>query len=191
MLGNQEKEIALVGDSRRSSLVGVLLIVLSLAAYMLFISPFSEKVDVLNADIVTKNEELVKISDQIKSYKDSQANLKLSTEVERLEVLKAVPAEMRQDEVIEDIINIAKTYDITLSSISFSKAGSEQSGVKSLVVNASFIGNYNDLIDFLEGIEGNPRVFNVNSISVQISKLEISDIERASFSLAIETFYQE
>lgn len=191
MLENQEKEINLAGSSKKSTLIGVFLIVLALAVYMLLIRPFVEQSAVLKTNIVAKGEELAKVGEEIKNYKDFEEKLNLSTEVNKQEVFKAIPSQMRQDEVIEDIINIADTYDITLNSISFSKGGSGQDSVKSLVVNASFIGNYNDLVDFLEGIEQNPRVFKVNSISVQINKLDISKLERASFSLAIETFYQE
>lgn len=190
MLQNQEQEINIVGASKKSSLIGVFLIVLSLSVYILFVRPMSEVVATVEGDVFTKSEEISKLSEEIKNYKEYEEKLDLSTEVNKQEVFKAVPIEMNQDEVIEDVINIADTYDITLNSISFSKGGSEQEGVNSLMINASFIGNYNDLVDFLEGIEQNPRVFRVNSISVQISKLDISNLERASFSLAIETFYQ-
>lgn len=190
MLNQTDHEITLTGPSKKSSFFGALFIVVALAAYVLFIRPISERVDALEADTQKKSTELEEINTKIKDFKNFESDLKLSTEVQRLEVLKAVPTEMNQDEVIEDIIEIAKTYDIELNSISFSRGGTNKEAVKSLVVNASFLGNYLDLIDFLEGLEQNARVLKVNSINVQISKLDISKIERASFSLSIETFFQ-
>lgn len=191
MLGNQEKEINVVGFSKKSSLFGVFLIVLSIAVYMLFTNVISDGVSIMKIDLAKSNEELSGLNGEIQKYKEFEEKLDLATVVNKQEVLNAVPIAMAQDQVIENVINIADTYDITLNSISFSKGGGNQEGVKSLVVNASFIGNYNDLVDFLEGIEQNSRIFKVSSISVQISKLDISKIERASFSLAIETFYQD
>lgn len=187
---DKDQEIRLTGTSKKSSFVGALLIVVALAAYILFLRPISERVDVLQANVEAKSVELKDIDGQIADFKGFESDLKLTTEVQRLEVLKAVPTEMNQDEVIQDIIKIAETYDIELSSISFSKGNTSKDAVKSLVVNASFLGNYLDLIDFLEGVEQNARVLKVNSINVQISKLDVSKLERASFSLSIETFFQ-
>ena len=83
-----------------------------------------------------------------------------------------------------------KNYDIELHSISFGKGQVNEQGVASLRISASFEGNYLDLTDFLEGLEQNARLFIVDSISVQVSQAEISNIERANFSLTIEAFFQ-
>ena len=41
----------------------------------------------------------------------------------------------------------------------------------------------------LKGLELNERLFNVQTISVYVTELEVLDIKRASFSLTINAYY--
>ncbi len=188
---NLDKEIAIRSHSNRSTLIGILIIVVSVVLYTFLARPVANEADSIKADISTKTVELEVLKDKVATFEKQQDELELTTEVQRLEILKAVPLEMDQDEVIRDVIEIADTHDVVLRSISFGKGSSQYEGVGSLRINASFEGNYTDLTDFLQGLEQNARMFKVDSISVQINRLDITDIERASFSLVIESFYQQ
>lgn len=188
---NPDKEIELRPDSRKSQLFGLLLLVFAVTGYVVFLRPLSAQIDTLKTDLVTKTGQVDTLKLQIDEFEKAEKELELGTEVQRLEILKAVPTQLDQDEVIRDIVDIAETYDIELKSISFGKGGTKHEGVGALRISASFEGNYTDLTDFLEGLEQNARLFKVDSISVQINKLDITDIERANFALTIESFFQQ
>lgn len=188
---NPDKEIELRPDSRKTQLFGLLLLVFAVVGYVVFLRPLSTQIDIVKTDLVTKTGQVDVLKLQIDEFEKSEKELELSTEVQRLEILKAVPTELDQDGVIRDIVEIAETYDIELKSISFGKGGTKHDGVGALRISASFEGNYTDLTDFLEGLEQNARLFKVDSISVQINKLDITDIERANFALTIESFFQQ
>ena len=190
MFDKKEAEIEISSPSRVKPLIGALLVLVSVFAYIFFLRPISAELSTIEADVLAKNTQADQITAQIQQYIAASEQLDLSTEVERLEILKTVPKEMDQDEVIRDLIDIARNYDIALNSLSFGQGMSGKEGVSTLRINASFEGNYADLTTFLEGIESNTRMFRVNSISVQINTLDISDIKRATFSLSMEAFYQ-
>lgn len=191
MLGNnQEKEIAFQPPSSKGTLVGVLLLVVAVAAYVFFARPISADLDVLEANLTTKTVELDKLKTEIAELNKAEDALDLTSEVQKTESLKEVPDKMYQDQVIRDLIEIAENYEIALRSISFSKGSGPNDKIGSLRISASFEGNYLDLTDFLEGLEQNDRIFKVESINVQLSQLSLSDLERVSFSLNIQTYFQ-
>lgn len=178
------------GGSKKSALFGVFFILLVVCGYAFYAKPLADQVAVVTDDITSKSTKSSELKAKIDEYKNAEEQLGLSTEVDKLEILKSVPLEMDQDEVIRDLIEIADSYDIELHSLGFGKGVSQEEGVSSLRINASFEGNYSDLISFLQGIEQNSRLFKVDSISVQVNKLEMTDISRVNFSLSMETFYQ-
>lgn len=188
---NPDKEIELRPDSRKTQLFGLLLLVFAIVGYVVFLRPLSAQIDTIKTDLVTKTGQVDTLKLQIDEFEKAEKELELGTEVQRIEILKAIPIELDQDEVIRDIVEIAETYDIELKSISFGKGGTKHDGVGALRISASFEGNYTDLTDFLEGLEQNARLFKVDSISVQINKLDITDVERANFALTIESFFQQ
>jgi Tfp pilus assembly protein PilO len=185
-----EQEVAITSSSRIRPLVGVMLILASLAVYVFVASPVSSSFSAMNDQISAKVQETAKIKDQLKQFDEISKQLDLSTEVQQMEVLKSVPLTMQQDQVIRDVITIAKNNDIDLHSISFGQGTSGKEGISTLKVNASFEGYYSDLLSFLEGIEQNGRALHVSSISVQMSASDVSKTQRATFSLSMDSFYQ-
>jgi len=179
------------GKSRTGSLVGVLLVLGALALYVFYGRGLAEKSAVLSAEFDGKSAELAGFVEQKAVLDTAKEELDIASSVEQFRSLAAIPAELGQDQVIKAIIEVAESNQITLNSIGFAKAGSDVEDLSTLKVNASFEGNYADLTDFLEGLEQNERLFKVSSINVQVSSLEFSGLERANFSLTIDTFYQE
>lgn len=193
MLGQNKPtgEVEFRAASRKGPIIGILLILISIAGYTFFTRGLAVEVSELKADISSATEDIEEFKGKISEFEQASEELGLATEVQRRESLKSVPSEMDQDEVIRDIINIAETNEIDLNSISFGEGGTDQENVSSLRINASFEGDYNDLINFLKGLEQNARLFKVGSISVQVSKVEVLDVLRANFSLSMEAFFQK
>jgi Tfp pilus assembly protein PilO len=185
-----ENDTNFQSSSKKGPLIGVFLILLSLAGYVFYTKSLASQVSVVSADITAKTDQIALIKGQIEEFDRAEEEYGVSTEVQRSESLKSVPAQMNQDEVIRDIVNISDSYDIELKSLSFGEGASDQEGIGVLSVNSSFEGNYNDLVSFLEGIEQNPRLFKVKTINVQINQLDVLDILRATFSLTMEAYYQ-
>ena len=179
-----------VGKVRKVlSLVGVVLLIGSVAAYAFYVRPLWDNFGEVKADITSQEEHIDELQGKIESIEDAEKKMDLGTEVEKVTLLNSIPVGLNQDEVIEDVIKIAGVYDIELRSISFGLAEGYYDDVGVLRVNASFEGNYGDLINFLEGIEENARMLKVSSVNVQISRLEDLDIKRVTFSLSIDAFY--
>lgn len=192
MFGKTDQpEIKLASGGNTSTIVGAFLIIVAIAGYVFFVRPLGEIVSTAQAEISAKDTEISTMKSRLDVYKKSEEDLNITTAVKKDEVLKAIPGRLKQDEVIEDLIKIADDYKVDLRSISFSKGASSTEGVSTLRISSSFEGNYSDLTAFLEGIEQNARLFKVDNISVQVKKVDVSDIERANFSLSIEAFYQD
>ncbi len=190
----QEKanpEIEFQNNGKTSTLIGVFLILAAISFYVFYLSGVKSHIDTTKTDLVAKQSELSVIQAELSEFKKAENDLNVSTEVQRSEVSKSIPLGVKQDELIKDVIEISEVNDIILNSLSFGKGGLNEDGVGSVRINASFEGNYTDLVSFLESIEQNSRFLKVSSINVQLNKLEISDSTRATFSLAMEAFYQE
>lgn len=186
-----QPEIKLATGSNASSLIGVFLIIIAIAAFVFFVKPLNAEVSVVQANIDAKQVEIDALKARSDAYTKAEADLNLTTPVKKLEVLNAIPSGLNQDAVIEDLVKIADEYKVALRSISFSRGSSEVSGISALRISSSFEGNYSDLTSFLQGLEQNARLFKVENIAVQVKKVDISDIERANFSLSIAAFYQD
>lgn len=185
-----ESEIKIKKNSKTRSMIGVLLVLLSISSYVFFVKSVANDLSVAKASLLTEEAELEDLKAIVNAFEKGEKELDL-TEVKRREILKAIPVGLNQDDVIRDIVDIAESYDIELNSLSFSMSPSAQSTIGALKINSSFEGNYNDLITFLEGIETNARILRVESISVQINALDLSDVKRATFSLTMDTYYQD
>lgn len=191
MFDKNNNDIEFKKESNAGALIGVLLILAAITGYVFLAKPVMTDAATKKVEVTTKEQELTDLKAQVEEFEKSKSELQLATEVQRRESLNAVPVEVDQDEVIRDLMGIAEKNNILLSSIGFSKGVSTQEGVGILRISSSFEGNYNDLTNFLQGLETNPRIFRVATINVQIRKLDFVDIERANFSLSIETFYQQ
>lgn len=186
-----EQEIRFTESSNKTSLIGVFMIVLAVAGYTFLVRPVSTRLDALKADVLAKTTQVQELKTRLDNLNKAEQELQLTSEVQRVESRKAVPVGINEDQVIKDIIQIAEDNNVNLNSISFAKGSSNKEGIGSLRISSTFEGNYGDLTNFLVGLEQNGRIFRVDSVSVQINKLAISDLERASFSLSIDTYFQQ
>ena len=185
----QDQQIYVEGNSNKGSIVGIFLIILVVFGYVFYTKGIASEVSQMNADITSKNLQIEESKAKVAEMTKAEEELDLSSEVKKTELLKSVPKDIAQDQIIRDIIDTSKIHDIKLNSIGFGKGASSKEGVGSLRINASFEGSYNDLVSFLESLEQNARVLIVDSISVQLGKTDLLDSTRATFSLSMQAFY--
>ncbi|MFA7685766.1 MAG: hypothetical protein WCX95_03115 [Candidatus Gracilibacteria bacterium] len=194
MLGKNETaspEVKISTQSRSMPLIGVFVILLSVVAFVFFVRPIGKQVDELKASVISKTQELDISNKQIAEMKSAEDTYGLTSELQRMEMLRSVPLGVKQDGAIEDLVDLSKENNIDLTSIGFGKGMTDKEKIGSLQVSAGFEGTYEDLIEFLKDLEQNKRLFKVNSISVQLVDTDVVGFKRAIFSLAMETFYQE
>ncbi|MFH1533889.1 MAG: type 4a pilus biogenesis protein PilO [Nitrospirota bacterium] len=187
----QKNDIEFRAPSKAGTFIGVLLVLVAVVGYFFYTKSLAADVSAMETDITSKEVEIESIKSKISEFETAEEELGIATEVQKIESLRAIPSTMKQDEVIKDIIQITDTYDIELKSLSFGEGNSAYDGVDALRINASFEGNYTDLVTFLEGVEQNPRIFKVESINVQLNELDVLNIKRATFSLAMEAYFSE
>lgn len=185
----QDQKIYVEESGNKSALVGVFLLILIVFGYVFYTKGLVAEVSGMNADISSKNLQIEQSKAKVAEMTQAESELDLSSEVKKTELLKSVPSDVNQDQVIRDLIDMAKNHDIKLNSIGFGKGASSKEGVGSLRINAGFEGNYNDLVSFLESLEQSARVLIVDSINVQLGKTDLLDSTRATFSLSMQAFY--
>jgi hypothetical protein len=188
---NNLDEIKFRNPSKIAPLFGIFFILLSLALYTFLTRPLGASIALNNEEFNAQNMRLDQFQIDLSELKSAQSELELSTEVQRMEILKAVPFGIQQDEVIDDIVEISDKYKIALNSVSFGRSSSPEDGIGALRVNASFEGDFSDLTSFLEGLERNARFFKISTISVQLSSVGLASFQRANFSLSMDVFFQE
>jgi hypothetical protein len=191
MFKNDDENVNVSPYADKTTLFGILLILLAVAVYVFFAKPVGAEVSLIKNQVVVKENEIETLKTELAKFEEAKEELQLVTEVQRRESLRAIPVNIDQDEVIRDLLKIAEANNIVLRSISFSKSEGATRDAKILRINAGFEAGYNDLTRFLRGLETNSRLFRVVSINVQVRKLDFIEYEGVSFSLGIETFYQQ
>lgn len=171
-------------------IIGAFMIVASGAFYFIFTSNLKTDFDAVKADVTSREVTISEIKTQIDSYKSAEKKMDVETEVKKNEILNSIPVGMKQDGIIEDLYDIAKTNDVELRSVSFGTSDGVYNNVSALTISASFEGNYSDLINFLKSIEENKRFLKVASVNVQVADVVGEDIKRVTFSLSMSAFYQ-
>lgn len=188
---NQVSEYGGGGKLKKAlPLIGIVLLIVSVSAYALFVRSEMDDYSKVKADISTKSERVAQLKKQIDTYKETEKKMDLTTEVQKKTLINSIPVGVNQDGIIEDLVKIAGDNDVKLKSVSFGVSRGDETKVGVVKMNASFEGNYNDLLNFLEGIEENARFFKVTSISVQVNDVSGLDIKRVTFSLSLDAYYQ-
>lgn len=171
------------------TVLGAGMVLVAVLLFVFLLRPVNAEVSDLRDNVESTNVEILAEKNRLTLLTAEKEELNLLTEVALNEVRGAVPSKMQQDVVIRNLVSIADENIIELNSISFGKGGENEEGIAVLRVNASFEGGFNDLIRFLEGLEGNKRKFVMNSLSVQLATIEVGGSRRANFSLAMETYF--
>lgn len=190
MLGEEKNNIQIKKSSSGGSLFGLLMVLVAIAGYMFLIRPLSVNLESAKASVADQETQKTTLQSRVDAMQKAKSDLGLDSEVKRSETLKAIPTAMYQDEVIRDLIRILEKHDVVLNSIGFADSGSSYESIGVLRVSASFDGSYSDLEGFLRSLETNQRIFQVETINVQVEG-QSSGFERVGFSLTINVFYQK
>ncbi|MBU1019023.1 MAG: type 4a pilus biogenesis protein PilO [Patescibacteria group bacterium] len=167
------------------NLLSVVLLVAVVLGFVFYVNPLSQDVESLNADLEGKTAEVEDLIARVAELEGLSEELGASGVTEE-RLLLQVPEGESQDELLSDLADLAAEAGVDLNGVNFSNVEGDNSGV--INMSASFDGNYEDLIIFLEALEGNTRKIKVNSISVQLS--EEGSGAHASFGLTMEAYYQ-
>lgn len=166
-----------------SQLVSILLLFLIIVGALVFVLPMRDSIVVLEGQEAVLMDELL-VSDAQYEELSSLSKEVSQSETAKLKLLSAVPVGYDQDALILDFTKLAEETGFEFSAISFSLGQSEVYG-KTLTVATSVKGSFNQMVDFLQKIEGADRLMRVVSLSVQrFSATEVG------FNLAIEAYYQ-
>ena len=178
------------GKSKIFSLIGLVLLISSVACYAFYTRQLWSDYSGVSDNITAKQAEIVKLNAKLESFKSAEKAMDVTTEVQKTSLLSMIPVGVNQDKVIEDLLSVAESNNITLRSVSFGLSDNFKENLGALKINAIFEGNYSDLINFLKGLEDNARLLKVTSISVQVSNVESLDMKKVTFSLSMDAFYQ-
>ena len=166
-----------------SQLMSILLLMFIIVGSVVFVLPMRESIVTLSAQKDTLTEELLVLDTQ---YEDLSALSKevSQSETAKLKLLSSVPVGYNQDSLILDLTDLADQTGFQLNSIAFSLGQSALYG-KTITVATSVKGSFDQLIEFLQKLEGANRLMRVTSLGVQ--RLSATEV---GFNLAIEAYYQ-
>ncbi|MCC6643539.1 type 4a pilus biogenesis protein PilO [Candidatus Peregrinibacteria bacterium] len=175
--------------NQKSNVFSLLLLLLIVAIGLFWFKPNWDEVSALQVTETAKATQKDALAKQIQELKDAQANLAGTSEINQATVLTAIPENYGQDQLINQIVDIAKKNDVNLSSISFSVQTNSQDAIKKSTISLSMTGSEADLLRLLRGLESNPRKLVVRNVTVQLGRTE--NLERANFNISMDAFYQK
>lgn len=167
------------------NLLSVVLLIVVVLGMVFYVNPLRGEVDELDGELDGKQTEIMDLTDRVAELEAIQEELGASGVTEEKLVLQ-VPEGLHQEELLTDLTDLASEAGIELNGVSFSTVEGDESSVVNM--SASFDGDYEDLIGFLEAVEDNMREIRVKTISVQLT--EEGSVAHASFGLTMEAYYQ-
>ncbi len=165
--------------------ISVLLLVGAIAGMVFYVNPMRSNLDSLEEDLVEKEAEVADLTSRVVELEALRDELG-SSGVSEAKLLLQVPEGAEQDELVTGLAELSEEAGIDLHGMSFSNIEGDTNGV--VTIAASFDGDYEDLVSFLESVESSSRKIKVKSIAVQLS--EEGGVAHASFSLLMEAYYQ-
>jgi len=172
-----------MAQARSSQLISILLLLLIVLGSVFFVVPLRDNIAELRGEKETEATALAELQTE---YDELNA---LSQEISKSEATqdalqKAVPAGVGQDDLILELVDIAENSGFEARVMSFSLRTDKDFG-NAVGVSMSLAGDYDDLIEFLQSIEGADRLMQVDSISVQLTSTST-----ITFSVSLEAYYQ-
>lgn len=172
-----------MAQARSSQLISILLLLLIVLGSVFFVVPLRDNIAELRADKATDAEVLVLLQTEYDSLNALSEEISKS-EATQEALKKAVPAGVDQDDLILELVDIAESAGFEARVMSFSLRTDKDYG-NAVGVSMSLAGDYDDLIEFLQLIEGADRLMQVDSISVQLTSTST-----ITFSVSLEAYYQ-
>ena len=169
--------------TQSSQLISISLLFLIIVGTVIFVLPMRDDIAAYEGQKATLAQEVATLD---VPYADLSA---LSKEVSQSEstkqkLLSAVPSGYDQDALILELTSIASETGFELSALSFSIGQNPDYGA-TVTVSTSVKGSFDQMVDFLQKLEGADRLMRVTNVSVQ--RMSASDV---AFTLTIESYYQ-
>ncbi|HAU40293.1 MAG: Tfp pilus assembly protein PilO [Candidatus Peregrinibacteria bacterium GW2011_GWF2_43_17] len=168
------------------NLMSVVLLLAVVLGLLFFVNPMRAEIGLMEVNLAEKELQVSELSAKVAELEAIKEEVG-SSGISEDKLLTQVPEGISQDELIVDLSELSTTAGIELHGMSFSTVESED-GAGAVSISASFDGDYEDLIGFLQAVEDSSRKIKVKSINVQLSSED--DVAKASFSLLMEAYYQ-
>ena len=166
-----------------SQLVSILLLFLIIVGSTIFVLPMRDRIAQLQVSEDTLSGELAVLETNYENLKALSEDVATS-ETTRNFLKTAVPVGYDQDALLLELSAMTDELGFTLNAVNFSDTVSETYG-KTIDVSANFSGTYEDLVAFLQAIEGADRLMRVTNMSIQ--RTSTSEV---AFNVSIEAYYQ-
>lgn len=179
-----------------SSIIPLGVIAICILIYFYYISPTIGEVKALSMKndeyngILLKAQELAAKRDAILNEYNSipQADLdKLS---------KIIPADFNSTLFVNDLNNLAVQNGLSVKNMKYTELGAGDSGVidgtlppfKTYIVQLSVKGPFLQFIKFLNALETNIRLIDVNTLSIRYAKDEKATVDSSEYSLEVNVY---
>lgn len=174
----------------RFSLLALIFFIIAFAGAWFYVKPLWDEVSSMNKGKIEKQEQKKELNDQLTELQLLQQDLNLTSEVTQETTLAAIPENLEQEQLINDLSDIAQKNDMVLNGINFGiTSGGVAGEITKVSINANLNGNESSLVNFLKGVENNSRKLIVNNITVQIGETDLG-LSRVNFNVSMESYYQ-
>ncbi|MDP4007957.1 MAG: type 4a pilus biogenesis protein PilO [Candidatus Peregrinibacteria bacterium] len=175
----------------KKNIISLILVLAILVVYMYYIQPSRGVLAQDTQNLVASEQKLNDLKNSVAELESLKASIPESAAQRQL-LLAQVPTEVDQDGLIKDLNRLAQSRGIELKNIGFSLAKADpNTKVGVITMSTGFEGTYQDLINLLADIEKNARRMRVKNISVQVLEVSRDVSANVTFTLAIESYYQE
>jgi len=167
-----------------------LLLLLTLIGFFFYVRPLWDEVGSLALGRDDLMMQKTGMTDRLASLKQVQQQLDTGSEIGRETSLTAIPERFEEDKLLMDIVKLSRESDVSMGGVNFGISGESATGeVATATISLNLTGTEGALMNFLKGIEANPRKIVVKSITVQKASAQ-SGVQLTNFNLSMETYYQ-
>ena len=92
-------------DNNKGVLTGVLLVLVAVGVYAFALSPMASGISEVKDEVEAKAAQVETLKTEIAKLAQSEKDLDLSTEVQKLEIFNSIPVGINQDDVIRSFGN--------------------------------------------------------------------------------------
>jgi len=172
-------------------LISILLIVI--AFVVAYFGGYNQYLGILKIkdSTVEENKNLDKLSAQ-KEYLKSLADDRAELEGRQKLAQQAVPLSDDISDLMNQVIEMAKTTGIELTDLSFSGLGNgeESTDFKKVVLRSTAKGTFSQLVSFVNHIENSRRILVIDSLTYDPAASDVDDVsQKYTLSLNLTGFY--
>lgn len=168
-----------------SGLVGTLFLVCALLLLFFHTRPVQSERETLAASRDQLAQEVKALSD----LSTPVPSVDGISEVERKDLEKAIPRELGQDLLINDLNRIAKVATVTFNGLTFSLQPVGE--LRGVTVSAGFQGTSSNIVRFLKLLEVNPRKFVVKNAGIsRATNSQSAALDLVNLNITLQAYYQ-